>query len=234
MKGSEAKMTGFMEGADKRYVIPVYQRKYDWKYENCRQLYDDLKKIVIDGRDSHFFGSIVSAVVPNGSKIEYHIIDGQQRLTTITLLLLAIRNLITQGKVSSDEGKLDEQISQRFLISPWASEDDKIKLRPVKSDREALVKLFGDEEDYDHNLTLTGYNPNLSNNTFVEKRDPAYIPHLIRISCLKIILFRKKNLKISIMSADLRMKKRFLCRLRTCVYVSMRIRPITFTNYLKN
>lgn len=155
MKGSEAKMTGFMEGADKRYVIPVYQRKYDWKYENCRQLYDDLKKIVIDGRDSHFFGSIVSAVVPNGSKIEYHIIDGQQRLTTITLLLLAIRNLIAQGKVSTDEGKLDEQISQRFLISPWASEDDKIKLRPVKSDREALIKLFGDEEDYDLSSNLT-------------------------------------------------------------------------------
>ena len=83
MKGSEAKMIGFMEGADKRYVIPVYQRKYDWKYDNCRQLYEDLKKIVVDGRESHFFGSIVSAVVPNGSKIEYHIIDGQQRLTTI-------------------------------------------------------------------------------------------------------------------------------------------------------
>lgn len=41
MKGSEAKMLGFMEGADKRYVIPVYQRKYNWKYENCQQLYDD-------------------------------------------------------------------------------------------------------------------------------------------------------------------------------------------------
>ena len=121
MKGSEAKMINFMEGADKRYVIPVYQRKYNWKYENCRQLYDDLKKIVIDGRDSHFFGSIVSAVVPNGSKIEYHIIDGQQRLTTITLLLLAIRNLIAQGKVKTNEEKLDEQISQRFLISPWAT-----------------------------------------------------------------------------------------------------------------
>lgn len=155
MKGSEAKMIGFMEGADKRYVIPVYQRKYDWKYENFQQLYNDLKKIVIDERDSHFFGSIVSAVVPNGSKIEYHIIDGQQRLTTITLLLLAIRNLIAQGKVMTDEGKLDDQISQRFLISPWASEDDKIKLRPVKSDRDALEKLFGDEEDYDHSSNLT-------------------------------------------------------------------------------
>lgn len=155
MKGSEAKITGFMEGADKRYVIPVYQRKYDWKYENCRQLYDDLKKIIIGGRNSHFFGSIVSAVVPNGNKIEYHIIDGQQRLTTITLLLLAIRNLIAQGKVKTDEGKLDEQINQRFLISPWASEDDKIKLRPIKGDREALIKLFGDDEDYDLGSNLT-------------------------------------------------------------------------------
>ena len=155
MKGSEAKMTAFMEGADKRYVIPVYQRKYDWKNENCRQLYDDLKKIVTDGRESHFFGSIVSAVVPNGSKIEYHIIDGQQRLTTITLLLLAIRNLVAQGKLKTEEGKLDEQISQRFLISPWANDDDKIKLRPVKSDRSALEKLFGDEEDYDYRSNLT-------------------------------------------------------------------------------
>lgn len=155
MKGSEAKMTGFMEGADKRYIIPVYQRKYDWKLDNCRRLYDDLKKIVQDNRSSHFFGSIVSSVVPNGSKIEYHIIDGQQRLTTVTLLLLAIRNLIAQKKIFSNEGRLDEQINQRFLISPWAKEDDQIKLRPVKSDREALSRLFGEEEDYDPASSLT-------------------------------------------------------------------------------
>ena len=69
MKGSEAKMLGFMEGADKRYVIPVYQRKYDWKIDNCRQPYEDLKKIVLHQRSSHFFGSIVSAVVPNCAAI---------------------------------------------------------------------------------------------------------------------------------------------------------------------
>lgn len=50
---------------------------------------------------------------------------------------------------------MDEQISQRFLVSPWASEDDRIKLRPVKSDSEALAKLFGDEEDYDRSSNLT-------------------------------------------------------------------------------
>lgn len=155
MKGSEAKMTGFMEGADKRYIIPVYQRKYDWKLENCRQLYSDLKKIVLEGRSSHFFGSIVSSVVPVGSRLEYHIIDGQQRLTTVTLLLLAMRNLIAQQKLVSQSGRLDEQIAQRFLISPWAAADDQIKLRPVKGDREALVRLFGDAEDFDPASNLT-------------------------------------------------------------------------------
>ncbi|MBE6843945.1 MAG: DUF4268 domain-containing protein [Ruminococcus sp.] len=155
MKGSESKMIAFMEGADKRFIIPVYQRKYDWKLDNCRQLYDDLKKIVTDGRDSHFFGSIVSAVVPNGSKIEYHIIDGQQRLTTISLLLLAIRDLARSSKIEIEEKNLHEQIEERFLISKWAKDEDRIKLRPVKSDRDALVKLFGDEEDYEANSNLT-------------------------------------------------------------------------------
>ena len=51
MKGSETKMLNFMEGADKRYIIPVYQRKYNWKQENCKQLYDDLKKIIRDKRE---------------------------------------------------------------------------------------------------------------------------------------------------------------------------------------
>ena len=156
MKGSEAKMIEYMEGAGKRYIIPVYQRKYDWKEDNCRQLYEDLKKIIRDNRESHFFGSIVSSVIGNGASTEYHIIDGQQRLTTVSLLLLAIRNLIRQKKITAQEDRLDDQINDRFLVSPWAKEDDKIKLRPVKSDREALAKLFGEEEDYDpaSNLTL--------------------------------------------------------------------------------
>ena len=155
MKGSEAKMIGFMEGADKRFVIPVYQRKYDWKTDNCRQLYEDLKRIIRNNRSSHFFGSIVSQVVPNGSKIEYHIIDGQQRLTTVSLLLLAMKNMIRDKKVAAKEAALDEQITQRFLISPWAEEGDKIKLRPVRTDRDALTKLYGPEEDYDHASNLT-------------------------------------------------------------------------------
>lgn len=77
MKGSEAKLIEYLEGAGKRYVIPVYQRKYDWREDNCRQLYEDLKKIIRDRRESHFFGSIVSSVIGNGALTEYHIIDGK-------------------------------------------------------------------------------------------------------------------------------------------------------------
>lgn len=49
MKGSEMKLVSYMQGSDKRFVIPVYQRNYDWKTENCKQLYDDLIKVIRRG-----------------------------------------------------------------------------------------------------------------------------------------------------------------------------------------
>lgn len=50
MKGDARKLLQYMEGADKRFVIPVYQRNYDWRTENCRQLYDDLVKVIRGSR----------------------------------------------------------------------------------------------------------------------------------------------------------------------------------------
>ena len=47
MKGSECRLIEYMEGSKKRFIIPVYQRNYDWKTENCKQLYDDLIKVII-------------------------------------------------------------------------------------------------------------------------------------------------------------------------------------------
>ena len=155
MKGSEARLLDFMEGANNRYVVPVYQRKYDWKIENCEKLYEDLKKVIRNRRNSHFFGSITSQVVPDGSKIEFHLIDGQQRMTTVTLLLLAMSHLVKEGRIHSEEEDLNEQILHRFIISPWAKKDDKIKLRPVRGDRSALEKLFGPVEDYERESNLT-------------------------------------------------------------------------------
>lgn len=99
MRGSESRLIEYMEGAKKRFVIPVYQRNYNWKTENCKQLFDDLLKIIRNGRKSHFFGSIVSVFNPDGRYTEFLVIDGQQRLTTVSLLLLAIYNLTKEGVI---------------------------------------------------------------------------------------------------------------------------------------
>lgn len=71
------------------------------------------------------------------------------------MLLLALSNLIEEGKITCTKDRLSQEILDRFIISPYADENDKIKLRPVKSDRDALKRLFGDKEDYDFSSNLT-------------------------------------------------------------------------------
>jgi len=156
MKGNETMLLAYMEGKDKRYIIPVYQRRYNWRLENCQQLFDDLKKTIKNNKEHHFFGSLVSQVLPNGAIIDYHIIDGQQRLTTVSLLLLAICHLVKKGLVQSNAGNLDDEIMESYLISKWAKKEDRIKLRPVKEDREAYAKLIdGEPKDFIQSSNLT-------------------------------------------------------------------------------
>ena len=58
MKGTASYLMKFLDGSQKRFIIPVYQRNYDWKQENCRQLFDDLVSVVREKKETHFFGSI--------------------------------------------------------------------------------------------------------------------------------------------------------------------------------
>ena len=69
MDGKAKKLLQYLDGSDKRFIIPVYQRNYSWKEENCKQLYDDLVRLVKKNRTIHFFGSLVS--VNNGIQEEY-------------------------------------------------------------------------------------------------------------------------------------------------------------------
>lgn len=154
MKGSEAKLVSYMQGSDKRFVIPVYQRNYDWKQENCKQLYDDLVRIVRDDRKSHFFGSIVS-VHNEGQFNEFLIIDGQQRLTTVSLLMLAIHDAIEAGVVTPTDSRLADKIYRTYLIDEWQDDETRIKLKPVKNDSKAFQMLFQSPDDYIKGSNLT-------------------------------------------------------------------------------
>ena len=80
MKGYEEYLFKYMSGSSTHFIIPVYQRNYDWKTENCKQLFDDLVSVSKNNLNSHFFGSIVSVSDPEGGMLDFLIIDGQQRL----------------------------------------------------------------------------------------------------------------------------------------------------------
>lgn len=144
-----------MEGSDKRFVIPVYQRNYDWKIENCKQLYDDLVKIIKTGRRSHFFGSLVSVYNPDGHNEEFLVIDGQQRLTTVSLLFLAMYNLMDKGIVVAQTANLKQRIYEEYLVDKWQPEETRIKLKPVKNDQRAFGKLFAEPSEHIRESNLT-------------------------------------------------------------------------------
>ncbi|GAA9844168.1 DUF262 and DUF1524 domain-containing protein [Helicobacter pylori] len=117
-------------------VIPIYQRLYSWEKEQCKQLWDDIIKIGgNDKMDGHFIGSIL--YVLDGithSNNALLIIDGQQRLTTITLLLIALRDY------SNDEVKRKKMES--YLINSGNDGDKKFRLILSESDKDTLLSLI--------------------------------------------------------------------------------------------
>lgn len=148
MHGSAQMLFQYMEGSSKRFIIPVYQRNYDWQIEQCKQLYDDLVKLSKSSSKSHFFGSIVSTQDNTTGMQEYLIIDGQQRLTTVSLLLLAMYNLLATGVISANKPKLQEKILEEYLIDKYEPDDTKMKLKPIKEDSVAFGNLLSDTADH--------------------------------------------------------------------------------------
>lgn len=104
MKGNEQLLYQYIVGSSKRFIIPVYQRNYDWKIEHCKKLFDDLINLSKNNLKKHFFGSIVSS--STDKQDEYLIIDGQQRLTTVSLLLLAMYNLLEENVLKIEDETL--------------------------------------------------------------------------------------------------------------------------------
>lgn len=137
MNGKKAKLLGLIKGAD-GLIIPVYQRNYDWTVAQCQQLFDDLVEIVRDNHE-HFFGSVVSVELDNGGRL---IIDGQQRLATVSILLVALKNLLQENKLTVKDKKLASKIFLYYIFNDDASEEDKTKLQLIKTDQAAFGSLF--------------------------------------------------------------------------------------------
>lgn len=142
MKASETRVDKFLANNETTFAIPVYQRNYDWTKVQCEQLMKDIIQAgTREEASMHFIGSIVYVhddVYTTSGLTELTIIDGQQRLTTITLLYIALyRNALKVGNKS-----LAQRIYKTFLINEFADEAEKLKLKPTDNNRLALSHLM--------------------------------------------------------------------------------------------
>lgn len=146
MKANETKVEDFLSSNKTQFVIPVYQRNYDWTTGQCKQLLDDILEVGISKKmNAHFIGSIVYVHddVYTASRIkELTVIDGQQRLTTLTLIYLVVYRL---AKDLKNEGLVNE-ISETYLINKFSPEEEKLKLRPTDNNDRALKYLLRSDE----------------------------------------------------------------------------------------
>lgn len=126
---------------NKQFLIPSYQRYYSWDVEQCKRLWNDIVEMQKNGKNGHFVGSIVNIAeqaMPTGVQ-KYMIIDGQQRMTTLTLLLLALRDYALDNP--SDTTINARRIDNMLLKNEYESGDECYKLLLTENDRDILIRL---------------------------------------------------------------------------------------------
>lgn len=140
MKANEVALTNFLSQNETQFIIPVYQRNYDWTEAQCSQLFHDIIDVGNKKGDTHFIGSIVyihDGVYTSSEVKQLVIIDGQQRLTTFSLLYLALY------KFAQAQGMEDwvNRINDNYLVNKYAK-DDTSKLKLKQSDVNAKAFKF--------------------------------------------------------------------------------------------
>ena len=142
MKASPTYLLDSLSNNDVTFFIPPYQRNYEWLTDNCKVLLSDVQRVARENLQSvkteHFFGSIVYVVedVGFGIPAKYILTDGQQRITTTMLLLMALRDSI-------EDETYRAEIQRRYLENDRADDsvEYKIKLKQVETDWEAYKLL---------------------------------------------------------------------------------------------
>lgn len=138
VKAVETSLREILEGS-KQYQVPLYQRTYSWGKPQLQRLWDDVYELAAARRAgranaTHFIGSLVLAPTPDvgpAGVSRYLVVDGQQRLTTLTLLLAAIRDHRANTESADHRQRIDEQ----YLINKWHAGDHRLKVLPTQADR---------------------------------------------------------------------------------------------------
>lgn len=151
MKASETNFQSLIEGT-KQYIVPLFQRPYSWDKKQWQDLLLDLNDLYEnESTNTHFIGSIVT--MPTLSKPEnvtpYLLIDGQQRLTTIFILLILLRDI-----AKADGKRLADKIQDTLLTNQYVDGLEHFKLLPTQQDRDAFLGLIENKEVAQKNSSI--------------------------------------------------------------------------------
>ncbi len=143
MKATEANLLGFLRKSP-QFIIPIYQRTYSWTEPQCRQLWDDIMRTGSDdGISGRFIGSIVyieRGLYQVSSQTPLLVIDGQQRLTTISLIIEALARHL--GDKEPIEGFSARKLRNYYLINPDENGQKRYKLLLTQTDEQTLLAII--------------------------------------------------------------------------------------------
>ena len=194
MKASEINLNRFLSQSDTQFIIPVYQRNYDWSHAQCKQLLDDILETGTNpNMSAHFIGSIVyvhNDVYSASGIRELSIIDGQQRLTTLTLIYLVIYDLA--GNLGKES--LVNRINETYLINKFAADEEKLKLRPTENNDRALKYLLrSDKQEEYADFSRLIDNFNYFKSRILEENYEAVMTGISKLMFVEISLERDKD-----------------------------------------
>jgi uncharacterized protein with ParB-like and HNH nuclease domain len=142
MKANELPIINFLQAPNVQFVIPVYQRNYDWKNAECKELLNDIISVETENRGTHFIGSIVfvhEGTYSTSEVKELVIIDGQQRLTTINILYVALYRFAKENSKAQDADRLYNM----FLTNQYVqNESSKLKLKQTDTNSLAFQAIM--------------------------------------------------------------------------------------------
>ena len=135
MRAKEETVLTVIGGLDKVFIIPPFQRNYEWTEIQCEELFRDIEKSYKSGK-SHYLGNVVYYVGQNSgaSYNENILIDGQQRITTILLLLCAIRDYV-------DEDSIKDSINKRYLKNDTSDNRYRVRLKQTSYDDDGFIAI---------------------------------------------------------------------------------------------
>src|ERR1700676_505462 len=154
MGGYDERLTNLIDG-EKQFIVPVFQRDYSWGTKHCLQLWKDIVRVGSDANTkAHFLGSVVyvAAEETSANITRWLLIDGQQRLTTVALLLAAIRNRMpvndSNAQQAVDQSALPTrpELEDYYLCNVHGKGDRRHKLHLRRADQETLAAVVDGKE----------------------------------------------------------------------------------------